>query len=204
MRKMFIAAVATAALMSASAANAASLLFNFNLADSYVHVLENNTLCLGSCALSASLALPLPTDLAIDEGQSATFDFAKFHVNGGLGLGSAVLEAALAFTTPSLDVADTYGNAFYARAGTFRHPGLLGGVLTWDDSPQYFTTANGGAFSVTFNNIAGFTPGGDAKGSVTIHVDSAGAVPEPAAWAMMIAGFGLAGATLRRQRALAA
>ena len=30
------------------------------------------------------------------------------------------------------------------------------------------------------------------------------AVPEPAAWALMIAGFGLAGATLRRRRALAA
>jgi len=30
------------------------------------------------------------------------------------------------------------------------------------------------------------------------------AVPEPAAWALMIGGFGLAGATLRRRRALAA
>jgi len=204
MRKFLVAAVATAAFMSASAANAASLLFNFNLADSYIDVLENNTLCLGSCALSASLALPLPVDLAIEEGQSATFDFAKFHVNGGLGLGNAVLDAGLAFTTPSLDLADTLGNAFYARAGTFRHPGLLAGALIWDDSPLSFTTANGGAFTVTFNNIAGFTPGGDAKGSVTIHVDSAGAVPEPATWAMMIAGFGLAGAALRRRRALAA
>ena len=31
-----------------------------------------------------------------------------------------------------------------------------------------------------------------------------GSVPEPATWAMMIAGFGLAGAALRRRRALAA
>lgn len=31
-----------------------------------------------------------------------------------------------------------------------------------------------------------------------------GAVPEPGTWALMIAGFGLAGATLRRRRALAA
>jgi hypothetical protein len=29
-----------------------------------------------------------------------------------------------------------------------------------------------------------------------------GAVPEPAAWALMLAGFGLAGAGLRRRRAL--
>jgi hypothetical protein len=35
--------------------------------------------------------------------------------------------------------------------------------------------------------------------------DSAGsAVPEPASWALMISGFGLAGAVLRRRRALVA
>lgn len=32
-------------------------------------------------------------------------------------------------------------------------------------------------------------------------VNGAGGVPEPAAWALMLAGFGLAGATLRRRRA---
>ena len=32
-------------------------------------------------------------------------------------------------------------------------------------------------------------------------IDSGSAVPEPATWAMMIAGFGLAGAGLRRRRA---
>jgi len=30
---------------------------------------------------------------------------------------------------------------------------------------------------------------------------AAGAVPEPASWAMLIAGFGLVGAVLRRRRA---
>ena len=32
---------------------------------------------------------------------------------------------------------------------------------------------------------------------------SAGGVPEPASWALMIAGFGLAGAQLRRRRTAA-
>jgi hypothetical protein len=32
----------------------------------------------------------------------------------------------------------------------------------------------------------------------------AGGVPEPASWALMIGGFGLAGAALRRRKALVA
>lgn len=38
----------------------------------------------------------------------------------------------------------------------------------------------------------------------TFVTASTGGVPEPSAWALMIGGFGLAGATLRRRRALAA
>ena len=34
--------------------------------------------------------------------------------------------------------------------------------------------------------------------------DARSAAPEPAAWTLMIAGFGLAGAALRRRRSLAA
>ena len=47
----------------------------------------------------------------------------------------------------------------------------------------------------------------DLAGFDDIHLtlaDPSSAAPEPAAWAMMIAGFGLAGAALRRRRSLAA
>jgi hypothetical protein len=44
----------------------------------------------------------------------------------------------------------------------------------------------------------------DNSGSLRVEVDGPGGVPEPAAWAMMIAGFGLAGAALRRRRLAAA
>ena len=38
----------------------------------------------------------------------------------------------------------------------------------------------------------------DNSGSLNVDVSGAGAVPEPAAWAMMLVGFGLLGASLRR------
>jgi len=41
----------------------------------------------------------------------------------------------------------------------------------------------------------------DYFGDTTFAAGSIGAVPEPAAWAMMIGGFGLVGGTLRRRRA---
>lgn len=48
--------------------------------------------------------------------------------------------------------------------------------------------------------------GGLSADNATFSVDllgGAGAVPEPATWALMIGGFGLAGAAMRRRRAMA-
>lgn len=42
------------------------------------------------------------------------------------------------------------------------------------------------------------------NGTLTISTVGAGAVPEPASWAMLIAGFGLVGAVMRRREAGAA
>jgi len=56
---------------------------------------------------------------------------------------------------------------------------------------------------------AGFQGGDDESWGIdTFHLGAVTpgtrGIPEPATWALMIAGFGLAGATLRRRRALAA
>ncbi len=60
-----------------------------------------------------------------------------------------------------------------------------------------------GEFAREYNNAAGGHPGGTggSRWSTWIAEINAGtAVPEPASWAMLIAGFGLVGATLRRRR----
>lgn len=64
-----------------------------------------------------------------------------------------------------------------------------------------------GAGSHTFafqgtNSSSGNSPFIDAV-TVTMWSGTAGGVPEPASWAMLITGFGLTGATLRRRRVVA-
>jgi hypothetical protein len=81
---------------------------------------------------------------------------------------------------------------------------LLPGTLSVpeDNINRYWATA--GNFNQSFTltgkiNLSGTFFGTGAEGN-RVEVTLGNAVPEPSSWAMMIAGFGLTGATLRRQR----
>ena len=83
-------------------------------------------------------------------------------------------------------------------------PGFVNGELASINSYglTFGTTFGdfGGGLNSGFGEYSGYVP-------VFIHEDfinAAMAVPEPASWALMIAGFGLTGATMRRQRKVAA
>jgi hypothetical protein len=67
----------------------------------------------------------------------------------------------------------------------------------------------GGSFSVTIDPLITLAPGFADQGYTLLVAPDAqppagGGVPEPATWGLMIAGFGLAGAALRRRRGPAA
>jgi hypothetical protein len=69
-----------------------------------------------------------------------------------------------------------------------------GGFCHWDPIGVAF---NGTAFSIDFGGTANQT----GYDNITFGSKDPGGVPEPAAWAMMLAGFGLVGGAMRRRSA---
>jgi hypothetical protein len=98
-----------------------------------------------------------------------------------------------------------FGNQHYDV--TVSGIGAVGGFDTTTSQPfsarsssSFYLTA-GEAYTVRFQ---GTRTGGDDTAFIDQVVLNQGAVPEPAAWALMIVGFGSAGAMLRRRRAVLA
>ena len=79
---------------------------------------------------------------------------------------------------------------------------FLGGAPSiYDRFDQVISTAGGSSYALTFtysNNVSG-SAGVTSNAPSGFRV-SVAAVPEPATWAMMLAGFGLLGAGMRRRR----
>jgi hypothetical protein len=211
MKQILLGAAALCASTTlAASAQAASLVFAFDRDASELAVTQGSKRCLPSsgCSLTATM-MSLP-ELTIEEGagNARTFNFAQFNVTPGFGGDSgASIEATLALTSPLVGTTSSTGTASYLRLGGFLTPGVTTGSLVWNATPQQYTTADGSKYTVAFNDLYGVTFGGNAYGSMTIRVDSVaslpptlGAVPEPATWATMVAGFGMAGTALRRRR----
>ena len=78
-----------------------------------------------------------------------------------------------------------------------------GPVTTWQHFAGLVNILVAGNYNTTFSFN---THGAPAKDVVVdrVYIVAGNAVPEPATWAMMIAGFGLAGGVLRRRRSVAA
>ena len=90
----------------------------------------------------------------------------------------------------NVNVATNLGSyAFTPSVGTATNSGALTFFGVQASAGEYFT-------SVSYS-------GGNATGATDVQLGSA-AVPEPAAWALMISGFGMAGAMLRRRKTILA
>ncbi len=148
-------------------------------------------------------------------GATTTFDLFDIWTDEGSLNGSDLQHKDITvnfhFTAPGIQNGSVTGDTF----------GLNGqineGKVTWDGP----LTLNFGATTLkialsdeTFNDrwdsfhntdslYGGSWKQADVKATLTQTVNVAG-VPEPASWALMIGGFGMAGAALRRRRTLAA
>jgi|GEM_PF-1099259 len=92
--------------------------------------------------------------------------------------------------------------------GIFDGPGTTMGITGAGGGAWLSGTGEDQVYSVTLNTDRykefWFGNNNDAADGYRLDSITVAAVPEPATWALMIGGFGLAGASLRRRRAVAA
>jgi hypothetical protein len=110
--------------------------------------------------------------------------------------------------TGSNSVTDLGGGNFGLSGGVVVASGTLNPEFNTATTITAQSFAASGAFRyLSFNPTSVSVGGGPCCGANVYGLDelrvfSGGAVPEPAAWALMITGFGLTGAALRRRRSL--
>lgn len=157
-------------------------------------------------AAAATLALQAPAGAAVTYQFSLQFVDLRFGNNadavftyvspGFVAYGTTVTPPALTCVSHSSTTCNFFSflNGYIPERG----PPLAGDVL------DYGSSAAGGLFVYAPGTF--LTPGvytqsaGQNDTTLTISGSPAAAVPEPAAWALMIGGFGLTGAALRRRR----
>lgn len=149
-------------------------------------------------------------------GYGSGFDGTYWHWLGGYesavatsqtitGLFSGTTYAVTFLMASELYNSDSLRVSVDGGAGTiFSGPPSVGGACCWVDdwvAKEFDFTATAGSHTIQFDtyglNVSGYDVGLDKVGIAAI---STGGVPEPATWALMLGGFGLMGAALRRRR----
>ena len=188
-----IAAVATMAVTSA--ASAATFVGTYSV-DAYT---GNNGLQINTQDLPGGINFNLNSI-----GQSATESLFKIYTNETTVDGGDTTPRAITvhfnFTSPTNFGGDVTGTTVGEAYGWYQD-----GKVTWND--PVLLAFNGGQLKVTMNDATfnkgyyGLDSGSYDGANISARFELVGAaVPEPATWAMMIAGFGMAGAAVRRRR----
>lgn len=123
----------------------------------------------------------------VGTGTTVTFTAAGIAAGLGSGVGSSYSASQASEFFRNFDSVGT-GSVLATRPGNFAT--IVGGV-----AGSGYVIANGIDWADSFGS------GGPANGQVLLNsINGANVVPEPASWAMLIGGFGIVGATMRRRR----
>ena len=191
MKKTFLkSAVLAIAGVGLLAGSAMATLVNFDVAGnsaSSVNIYNVNSF---GAILSADLVAGLDaTTFSLNTGESQTIDFFNLDVSGWLGIGTANIDATLAFDTPVGEATGSGSSEFGTLFGW-----VNGYSLAWDQAtlPDTFI-ADGDLISITFNNIADLSICNNGLATVTATITNTGVAPVPEPATMLLFGTGLAG-----------
>ncbi|MFL5296557.1 MAG: CHRD domain-containing protein [Phenylobacterium sp.] len=199
-RPLIVALVAAAALGAASGANAALLVYSVALSGPNESP-PNSSLGTGIGFVDIDTVANTMQVGFNFSGLSGTTTMSHIHCCTAVpGTGTASVATQLPTFT---------GFPLGVTAGTYLHTFDLTQTSTWN--PAFVTASGGTAAGAEAAFIAGanageaylnihtiVVPGGEIRGFLRT------VVPEPATWALMIGGFAIAGAGLRRRRAAVA
>jgi len=209
--KIFALALAASAL--ATGANAATVLFDFSLAPHQNNIGTTETYTSGGLSIFAAgfTAAGVATDmwgkhsggdenglgLANDPTGDHEIYFGKGFVQLDLsGLRGHILTNSLKFGTNS-----TTGGEAWTVYGTNTAGSLAGAVAVATGSTEGAHLLPGLATYRYFDFVETANAGG--KNFLITNISATTSVPEPASWALLLAGFGGLGAALRRRRTFA-
>jgi hypothetical protein len=206
MRKHLLAGAAIAAgLLVANSASAAIVFFSG---------FETPNIASGSFSIFASAdgwnklsgdGIEIQDHVAGNPAAGGGDQFVELDSNNNSSMGRVIAAAGnysldfLYSPRPGISSASNVINVYLDTVLLTSLTGVGGGSTSWS------------AHNLTFSSLAGQTlifaadgPSDSLGGYVDNIQLSTAAVPEPATWAMMITGFGLAGSMLRRRRMVAA
>lgn len=145
---------------------------------------------------------PITVDFGVQAGDAASYNFDSF-INIFTGVTPPGL--GVDFITFTLTDGATFDLGLVSGAFSSASASLngAGNLLTVRFAPAEFLSAElGNVFGGTTGDFL-INRNGLAAGENFSLIVGAAAVPEPATWGMMILGFGVVGAAMRRRRAVA-